>query len=404
MKILMLHSRYQQLGGEDIETECEVKLLRETGHEVVLIEFDNRLVEEIGRLRAAARSIWSVPAVRAVREQLHQGEFDLLHVQNYLPLVSPGVLRAGREFGVATVQSLHNYRLLCTNAKLFRDGQTCETCLNQPVPISGVLRGCYRNSRLASATIATMIGVHRAMGTWSRYTDALITVSDHVREKYIAGGFPEARLHVKPNVIFPPKAEGRLRDQFVVVGRLTREKGVETAIEAVRLAGEGVRLKIIGAGEDEARLRQRAEGLAGVAFTGALRPVEVETEIASSLALIMPASWDEPFGRTGVEAFAAETPVFGTRRGAIPELFGDTLPGALFDCGDTVELARLMRRAVDDRAWTASLRLAAGRRYADHFAPAAVLARTEGIYATAIARVRHGDRLTSAADRNKSRA
>ncbi len=308
MKILMVHSRYQQLGGEDISTRNEVELLRTAGHEVELIEFDNQEVAEIGAVRAGLRSIWSRPAMQQVGTCLANGGFEILHVQNYLPLVSPAVLRLGRRYGVASVQALRNYRLLCTNAKLFRQGRDCRDCVGDTVPLKGVMRGCYRDSLPASAAIAAMIGTHKLLGTWRDFTDAFIPVSEFVGQIYSEGGFDPARIHAKPNVVAEPLVvDGRRAENRVLyAGRLTREKGVQTVIEAWRAgAGEGV-MEIAGDGPYEAELRRLAEGCPTIRFLGRLERADMLQRMATSRAVIIPSLWDEPFPRTGVEAYRCE--------------------------------------------------------------------------------------------------
>jgi len=59
-------------------------------------------------------------------------------------------------------------------------------------------RRCYRSSLLASATAATMIHVHRVLGTWAGKVAQYIALSGAARAKFIAGGFDPERIAVKP--------------------------------------------------------------------------------------------------------------------------------------------------------------------------------------------------------------
>ena len=129
MKILMLHNRYLVLGGEDHSSVAEAALLRDHGHEVELLEEDNRRVEQLGHARTALRTVWSRESYRRIDERLRSGGFDILHVQNFFPLWSPSVYYAAARNGIPVVQTLHNYRLMCANALLFRDQHLCQECL-----------------------------------------------------------------------------------------------------------------------------------------------------------------------------------------------------------------------------------------------------------------------------------
>lgn len=387
MKILMVHSRYQELGGEDISTRNEARLLRDAGHAVELVEYDNHEVEQMGAARAGLRAIWSRTARRDLSARLAGGGFDILHVQNYLPMVSPAVLRLGKRHGVATVQALRNYRLICTKAQFFRDGQDCHDCLGKALPWAGLKHRCYRDSLPATLALTGMIATHRMIGTWSRQTDAFIAVSDYVRSKYLEGGFDPDTVYAKPNVVAAAgPAATALSRKLVFVGRLSAEKGVDVLIEAWRRAGVEGELLIAGDGPAREALEQQALGLPGLRFLGRIPSADARALMREARAMVIPSIWAEPFPRTGVEAMSEGTPVIGAASGGIPELFPDGRGGALYPATDADALAAEIRElfASDERAmrWRADARAV----FDEHFSPAAVTRRTEEIYAAAIAR------------------
>src|SRR5215471_2618973 len=121
MKILMLHNRYLIPGGEDECAAAEAALLARHGHEVELLEEDNRRLEELGTARTALRTLWSSESFKRVETKLREERFDLLHVHNFFPLWSPSVFYAAANTGVPVVQTLHNYRLICANSIFFRE-------------------------------------------------------------------------------------------------------------------------------------------------------------------------------------------------------------------------------------------------------------------------------------------
>ena len=128
MKVLMLHNRYLVSGGEDHATAADVALLREHGQQVALLEQDNSAIAELGRTRTAIGTLWSSRSRVRVEKELHAGDYDILHVQNFFPLWSPSVYYAASRCRVPVVQTLHNYRLFCINSFLFRDNHVCEDC------------------------------------------------------------------------------------------------------------------------------------------------------------------------------------------------------------------------------------------------------------------------------------
>ncbi len=108
------------------------------------------------------------------------------------------------------MQTLHNYRLVCPAATLFRDGHTCEECIEHTL-WQGVRYGCYRNSRLATSAVATMSAVHRKQRTWDQKVQGYIALTEFARNKFIKGGLPAEKIFVKPNFIIPIRGCSRAR-------------------------------------------------------------------------------------------------------------------------------------------------------------------------------------------------
>ena len=191
MKVLLLHNRYRQLGGEDRVAAVEACLLRRHGIEVVEPDFEN-VIPSRSRLRQtfelAAGSAWSAYSYERIRKLCAVYQPDVAHVHNFWLRMSPSVHAACRDAGVPTVQSLHNYRIACVNALLLRNGRVCEACVGK-VPWRGAVRRCYRGSFWASAAAAGMIVANRVRQTWTREAIAFVTPSDHSRGKLLAAGF-----------------------------------------------------------------------------------------------------------------------------------------------------------------------------------------------------------------------
>lgn len=104
MRILSIHSRYQIRGGEDECREAEEHLLREMGHAVEVYEDRNERVQQLHPMRVAVRSVWSREAYRNVKQRLSENSFDAVHVQNFLPLISPSVYYAAKAKKVSTLR------------------------------------------------------------------------------------------------------------------------------------------------------------------------------------------------------------------------------------------------------------------------------------------------------------
>jgi glycosyltransferase involved in cell wall biosynthesis len=338
MRILSVHNRYQIRGGEDECYEAEVNLLRQMGDEVDVYEEDNTRVATLNNLTKVTRTVWSKQAYQAVRDSLKKRPCDVVHVQNFFPLISPSVYYAAKAEGVPVIQTLHNYRLLCPNALFFRDGKVCEDCLGKAIPYPGVLHGCYRDSKVASGGVATMLSVHRILNTWVKKVDLYIVLTEFARQKFIAGGFPAEKIVIKPNFI-SDSAIGEGRGGYALfVGRLSKEKGIDTLLAAWEHLGKQIPLKIIGDGPLADEVLQATKKLPHVEWLGRKPIEEVYALMGEATFVVFPSKWYETFGRVAIEAFAKGTPVVAANIGAIAELVDPGRTGLLFRPADAKDL------------------------------------------------------------------
>lgn len=340
MRVLSVHNAYQIRGGEDESRAAEERLLREMEHQVDVYEETNTRVTSLNPLQVAARTVWSTESYNIVKQQLHQHCYDVIHVQNYFPLISPSVYYAAKAAGVPVVQTLRNYRLLCPNALFFRNEQPCEACHGKLVPLPGIVHGCYRGSRVASGVVGTMLLTHRLMRTWLEQVDLYIALSEFARQKFIEGGFPAEKIVVKPNFVHPDPQMGDGSGGFALyVGRLSVEKGIDTLLAAWEKVGKALPLKIIGDGPLTPQVIEAAAKFPQIEYLGRRTIADVYTLMGEAKVLIFPSKWYETFGRVAVEAFAKGTPVIASAIGAIAELVDHERTGLLFRPGDPIDLA-----------------------------------------------------------------
>ena len=297
MRVLIAHNAYQQRGGEDSVVADEVELLRAGGHEVMQMSAHNDDIAQMGRLELAAGTLWSGASARQMRALCSAFRPDVVHVHNSFPLLSPAVHWAAQEAGVPVVQTLHNFRLLCPQAMLLREGRVCEDCVGR-LPWRGAMRGCYRGSVTQSTLLAGMLALHRGLGTWHRRVNRFIALNSFCRDKFVQGGLPAARVVVKPNFVDLPLPPPHRREGLLFVGRLSPEKGLGVLAAASRELAAPV--TVVGSGPMEQSLR----GEPGLRLLGAMPMDQVMKQMQSAAALVLPSVWYENFPRTLVEAWA----------------------------------------------------------------------------------------------------
>lgn len=362
MKVLMLHNRYRQLGGEDAVVRAEVDVLRDHGVDVIQANFHNevpgRRWGEAARLGIA--SAWSARSHSEVEDLCRNHRPDVAHVHNFWFKLTPAVHAACQALSIPTIQTLHNFRLLCANAMFLRDGQVCEDCMGK-VPWRGITRRCYRSSYLSSAAVARMIFVNRCLGTWHEKVDAFIMMTEHARSLFSGGGLPPEKLFLNPNFTSDPGEPSSLpsdSDTILYVGRLSPERNLAGLLSswAQGNLGRYGRLLFIGDGPDREALERHAHSLKlsspTVTFTGWKSHEEVLHLISRARALVLPSLCYEGGGcpMAVIEAYACGRPAIVSDLGGLREIVLHEKTGLKVSVGDTIALTDALRRVLTDDA------------------------------------------------------
>lgn len=363
MKVLVVHNRYQLAGGEDAVVDAEVALLQNRGVDVRRYERHNDDIQHISRASAALQAYWSRQTVSELSDLMVQWRPDVIHVHNTLSLVSPSVYWVADRFGVPVVQTLHNFRLLCPQGMLLRDGQVCEQCVGKPVAWPSVVHACYRESALQSAVLAGLVAGHRALGTYSNKVARFIALNDFCRDKFVQGGLPADKLVVKPNFVDLPAPDQSVdRVGGLFVGRLSHEKGVKTLVQAKR-SDLALPVKVIGSGP----MGDDVQAAFGADLLGFLPLAEIVEHMRRSAFLVLPSICYENFPRTVVEAFACGLPVIASRMGSMAVLVKEGETGLLFNPGDAQDLVTKIKWAQAHPAEMAQMGRHARRQYEQEF-------------------------------------
>jgi glycosyltransferase involved in cell wall biosynthesis len=334
MRILVAHNAYQHRGGEDAVVDAEVALLRSYGHEVEIYQRHNDALNHMSRAAAAVSAIWSQQSVDEVDSVCDRFHPDVIHVHNTFPLISPSLYWAAAKLEVPVVQTLHNFRLLCPQAIFLRDGKICEDCIGK-LPWRAVTRKCYRESTMQSAVVTSMLATHRAIGTYRDRVARYIALNSFARNKYIEGGFPAARIRIKPNFAASnADPSWGHRHGGLYVGRLSSEKGLDVLIAALQISKDA-HVDLIGSGP----LEQLVAASFGARYLGFKSLDEIMHRMSAAQYLVLPSICYESSPRTIVEAYSSGLPVIASRLGALIDIVQDGVTGLLFNPGDASDLA-----------------------------------------------------------------
>ena len=384
LRVLIVHNRYQQPGGEDVAVTAEAELLTANGHEVARFESSNDELGGLTKVHAAARTVWSRHSRSRLEEVQARVQPDVVHFHNTFPLLSPSVYYAQPRKAVV-VQTLHNYRLVCPTATLMRSGRPCEDCVGR-FAWPGIMHACYRGSRSATLATAVMVQTHRALRTWSQRVDAYVALTPFARDIFVRGGLAPDRIHVKPNFVAPDPGIGTARrDHFLFVGRFEEGKGINVLLSAWRQMQAPPPLRLVGSGPLNAEVAAFAAALPSVTMVGRTSRERVIDEMRHARALIAPMLWYENFPLSVCEAMATGCPVIAADTRNLCELLGNGEAGLFFDSGNGNDLARAVTIASQDAGLMSALGAAGRRLYEAHYTAATNYRTLMSIYEQAAA-------------------
>jgi glycosyltransferase involved in cell wall biosynthesis len=352
MRVLVVHNRYQQRGGEDSVVDAEVALLGSAGVDVRRFDADNDSIHGlIPKIRVSAGQL-GFPTAKLSEFKLLLGEFcpDVVHVHNWFATLSPSIFNICNRAGIPVVHTLHNYRLLCASATLFRDGHVCEDCVGTSLRMPGILHACYRSSRAGTAVATAAMVTHWSIGTWTRSVNRFIALSEFAKNKVVEGGLPEHKIVVKPNFVDPDPGAAPGRGNYLLyAGRLTEEKGLRVLLECWKDNPDLPLLKIAGTGPLHDEVKHAVAALPNVSFVGSRSGKETGELMGNATALLCPSLWYEGMPRVVIEAFALGTPVIASRIGCYPEMITDGQNGILFPVGNAAVLRMRIRELAQSR-------------------------------------------------------
>lgn len=220
----------------------------------------------------------------------------------------------------------------------------------------------------------------RRLEALQREAALFVCVSDAVRERLLARGFPPEKLAVIHQGIeldtgVSPAPPARPEPYILFVGRFTEKKGASDLIAAMRLLqlqGSEARLVLIGDGPLSGRLRQEAQDLRHVTFAGWRSPAEVRLAMRSAAAVCVPSVTAPDGDAEGLpsvvlEAMAEAAAIVATRHAGIGEAIEHGENGLLVPEADPPALTAALAHVIGQPALRARLGAAARTTACDKF-------------------------------------
>jgi glycosyltransferase involved in cell wall biosynthesis len=335
LNILILHTYYQQKGGEDTAFQTEYHLLNQMEKAQVLT-WQNETGWK-GLLQFLFYP-WNFVAGKKLNRHIQKWHPDIIHIHNWHFAMGPIAIRLAKRKNIPVILTLHNYRLLCPSGTLFHKSALFTDSIHASFPWTAVAKKVYRNSAIETFWLGFVTWLHKKMGTWQS-VDKYFVLTDFSKSLFVHSslGLPAEKFEVKPNSVPPTEFQNRERKGgFLFVGRLSEEKGLEVLLKAFRNSNWS--LAIAGEGPLKNLVCQACNESSNLKYLGSLDSTGIRSAMNRYEALIFPSTWFEGMPLTILEAFASGMPVIASRLGAMAEMIRHGFNGFHFEPGNIGDL------------------------------------------------------------------
>ena len=286
-KILVIHTRYQNFGGEDIAVENEVKLL-EKRYIVKSVYFSNK-VTRIGQLFSIVLGK-SNRSKKIIQKEIDNFKPDYAIVHNSWFDGSLSIFHTLRQNNIKTYLKIHNYRNICASSFLVKNhldknSLICQGCGFEKKNFQ-LFNKYYIDSYLKSFFVIRF--TKKLVYTIKNLDISILVLSDFQKEKIKKLGVNPKKINVFENYLVPINVEEAVFEKpfLLYAGRISKDKGIKELIETYSKCNlKNVDLKIIGNGPLLKKMRD-LNNLKGVEFVGEVSNQKVKEYIKSSLGVI----------------------------------------------------------------------------------------------------------------------
>ncbi len=338
MKILFVHSYYQQKGGEDSVFEQEYALLKQT-LDTRIVEFRNQ--RGLKGIFQFLFSVWNPVAAQRVRRAIRKFKPDIVQIYNWHYAAGPIIIREAKRLGILTVLNVQNYRLLCPSGTLLKKGKLFTASIEKRgFPWYAVKNKVFRNSGFQTFWLGFVVWFHKQAGTWKKVDKYIVptqTVMGLFTNSVNNLGISEDKFVIKPNFSVQEGLSVYKRENhFLFVGRLSEEKGIRVLLDAFQ--HQSHELIIAGSGPLKDEVIRVCTLNSNIRYVGNLDKPAIKEAMSRCNALIFTSVWYEPFGLVITEALSNGCPLIASDIGSPLELVQEGITGMHFRTGDVISL------------------------------------------------------------------
>jgi glycosyltransferase involved in cell wall biosynthesis len=392
------------VGGTEVYVESLAQRLRQRGVKIVITAPGER-TEQYKHNGLAVRRFAISSELNDIRDLYGEGdrtaaqEFarildeerpDIVHMHAFTRGVSLRLVREVKRRGINVVFTYHTPTISCQRGTLLRwgievcDGElnvrACAACtlhsrgmsktgskilsnlpsfIGRLVSSAGLSGGAWTAMRMSE-----LVGLrHSAFHSMMQEVDQVVALCQWTKELLARNNVPAEKITVSRHGLFlnnsritPQAARSPLPIRIAFFGRMDRTKGPDVLIRALRsLPNASVELHLYGIVQDASnteyfdQLKQLAEADSRISFLPAVPGEQVVSLLQNYHLLAVPSRWLETGPLVVLEAFAAGTPVIGSKLGGIAELITHDVNGALVEPDSVESWRQAIHRFCEDR-------------------------------------------------------
>ncbi|CAK2887554.1 Glycosyltransferase involved in cell wall biosynthesis [Vibrio crassostreae] len=357
MKVLVVNKFFFLKGGAETVFFQEREMLMDRGFSVIdfSMAHNDNLVSDysasfvnnvdyhanatlLSALKTAMRFVHNIEACEKLSELIATEQPDIVHFHNIYHQLTPSIIKVAKQAGCKTVLTAHDTKIACPSYTMYRDGHTCEACLQGSV-FNALRYRCQQGSWFKSGLLVVE-ALYQSLAQNYQSLDVIVSPSQFLAN-IIRRKLPNNRIEVIVNGINENVDQQDVADHryFLYLGRLSQEKGVATMVAAYELSNQSIPLKIAGTGP-------LADSLSGkqskVEWLGFKTGLDLHLLIKQASAVIVPSECYENCSMSVLEAMSYGKPIIGANIGGIPEQVRNGKEGRLFEAGNAHDLANVM--------------------------------------------------------------
>ena len=370
MKVLLVNKFHFMKGGAETYYFTLAEALKRAGHSVIFFSMKheknlpcdeekyfvekkeyNEKTNAFDKIKAFKSIVYSKEAYSNISKLIEDEKPDVAFLNNVHRQLTTSVVDALHNHKIRIIWVVHDLIMLCPNYQMLDGkGMVCEECCK------GKYKNCIKKKCVKQSYLKSFLAYKEAVFNKKHRTyekiDLFITPSLFYRNKLIEYHFNADKVIYVPNPLsFGAECVTNVLDEhyFLYFGRLSREKGIDLLINALK--DIEYKLLIVGSGPMEDELKRLAADSENIKFKGFQTGEILYDYIKKSRCVVLPSQWYENGPYSAMEAMSFGKPLIVSNMGGLPELVENGINGFVFQDVDSLKDALKRMIELDDDAY-----------------------------------------------------